>query len=50
MESKYGASDAIVLDVAQEIKLLQSKRSNRPQRNAEILTIAAVELGSAKHD
>jgi hypothetical protein len=49
MESKYGASDAIVLDLAQEIKVLLTKRSEKHQRNAEILSITEVESGTAKH-
>ena len=49
MESKYGASDAIVLDLAQEIKSLQSKSSNKPQRNAGNSAISAEESGTVHH-
>jgi hypothetical protein len=49
MESKYGASDAIVLDLAQEIKSLQSKSSDQTLRNAGSSTIAAEESDTVHH-
>jgi hypothetical protein len=49
MESKYGASDAIVIDLAQEIKSLQSKSSDQTLRNAGSSTIAAEESDTVHH-
>jgi hypothetical protein len=49
MESKYGASDAIVIDLAQEIKSLQSKISGKSQRNAVTSTKAVDESGAEQH-
>ena len=46
MESKYGPTDAIVLDLVWEIKSLQSKKTDMAQRNAETSTKAAKESGA----